>query len=307
MLNSDMASVILPHTAEEQAALNKLSRADARSARQNLIDLAEDTKTNLEGCEPELRHLNEARKAIFSDEVGKKVAASRDLVSKARAVLKQEVALPTIAITELKAQVSDIILPLQAAQSDPNSDMSPPGSFKDTLNETLTKARDATEAYAKVASELDAIIDEAKTMAEKPAAIGLKFAMEQLNRDDARRRVDKVTKAYDNAVNAGDDAIAKEKAAQIAAARKRELDALIAEGIEQKKREEAEIAARLAKEKLERELVYIRSARGKQLIQSYLQPFIAPGYSCPQMPLGGRGATISSMKGTKTDPSRLPC
>ena len=223
LLNSDMASVILPPTAEEQAALNKLSRAHARSARQNLIDLAEDTKTNLEGCQTELRHLNEARKAIFSDEVGKKVAASRDLVSKARAVLKQEVALPTIAITELKAQVSDIILPLQAAQSDPNSDMSPPGSFKDTLNETLTKARDATEAYAKVASELDAIIDEAKTLAEKPAAIGLKFAMEQLNRDDARRRVDKVTKAYDNAINAGDDAIAKEKAAQTPRPRRENL------------------------------------------------------------------------------------
>lgn len=305
LLNSDMASVLLPHTAEEQAALTKLSRAHARSARQNLIDLAEDTKTNLERCQAELRHLNDARKTIFSDEVGKKVAASRDLVSKVRAVLKQEVALPTIAITELKAQVSDIILPLQAAQSDPNSDMSPPGSFKDTLNETLTKACDATEAYTKLASELDAIIDEAKTLAEKPAAIGLKFAIEQLNRDDARRRVEKVTKAYDDATNAGDDNIAKEKAAQIAATKKRELDALIAEGIEKKKRDEAEIAARLAKEKLERELVYIRSPEGSHRIQNYLQPFIAPGYSYPQAQQDGSAGSISSVKDSKKGPVSL--
>ena len=98
----------------------------------------------------------------------------------------------------------------------------------------------------------------------------------------------------------GDEAIAEEQAQQAATAKAQELIRLKELGAIQKKADEERLVTEKKEADLNRRRAFVRSAEGRRQIDTYLQPFITPGYTQPTSVVG-----IGAEKSTKKGPVSL--
>jgi len=271
-----------PERSVEQATvegIRKQQLASARIQRQRVLFLAAEVGRAVDACQAEIDGFRKTTEALLADEIGKQLASSPDLVKQFRAVTEQSLPGPAIA-ADSRAVLSDLKARLDAAQEDPVDASSTPPALISSLRTMRKEARDAKAAYERTNAELQSIIAEARASGGV-ATITLREAVQKLKQDEARARATLIAASVDEAKKQIDHAIAEEHASQGATEKALELRRTQAMTTLQRKADEARLAEEAQAAELATQRAYLRSIEGRQQVQSYLQPFVAPGFGQP--------------------------
>ena len=222
--------------------------------------------------------------SLITGEAGKKVAANPALVKRYLAVSEQM--LPAAnAGGKAKQALAEIVEPLKAAQANAADVSAVPEDLRPLMEKHLKAAQEAALAYEKLTDELQAIVADAPA---EPGKQTLEEAVRQVKLDEARQRTQMIEATREEARKKGDQSLAEEQAKQEASAKAAELARLkevgkIQEETAAKRLAAAKEAANLDQQQvvLQQKRAFVRSPEGRRQIETYLQPFIAPGYAQP--------------------------
>ena len=271
----------------EQATIEAIRQrqiASVRLQRSEIISLEEEVEKALDVTDSRVQTFKTLMASLLTGEPAKKVAANQALVKRYLAVSEQPLP-PTESGAKAKQLLAEAVEPLKAAQTNSADATAVPEDLRQRLEKQLKAARDSALAYEKLTEELQAIIADAPGEAGKKT---LEEAAHEVKLEEARQRAALVAARREEVRKKGDEAIAEEQAKQEAVAKTAELKRLKELGEVKKKTDEERRVTEKKEAELNQRVAFVRSAEGRRQIDTYLQPFTAPGYTQAIAVLGGR-------------------
>jgi hypothetical protein len=256
------------YTASENA------RALAKVKQGRFVRLADEAKAAVDAALALAQRFASESKALRTDERGRRIAASTDLVERFRTLAGREVA-TVDQLTHLADEIDQLAAPARRALADPDDLAIPdPG-----LDAEILRFRSDADAFrvelGRANRELKMVVDEAGTVSPGPST--LSEAISERERAELLEADRVVAGARERALREAAELRAKTEAEAIRIAAASETEAILESARQKKEAAEAELAERRAAQAKE---ALRRRARSPDVAQ-YLGAFLAKGYKQP--------------------------
>ncbi|MBA3312930.1 MAG: hypothetical protein H0T47_06515 [Planctomycetaceae bacterium] len=278
-------------TLASEASIERQARASAKAKQRAAVRQGQLAVRTLDEWKRELELWNERVEPLLTNDDGRKVATSDQLVRVFRAVYdrtprgaEQE--------AELRSAVSDELAPLELSLNDPADFSLPSPALAEELSERHEEAKRHRDELRRDRTEIEALVAVEGARIAEPAAVTLRDAVAAQVLDERARSAKLAGEEADRAARKAEQRVAAAKADAILTAGEDEAGRIAAAARLSQRKAEEEIAAKEEAVKKERLVAKAKSAE----VRRYLGNFFEDGYIQPAR--GGFGI----MRGDKYGP-----